>query len=228
MNKRMCCLFLAFVTSLTVCLMGCGNSASDSASAPKELPTESAAEEDTSGGGSDSATDGSSSAESEVAIDLLEYRSLSSNSVAIISADGQVDVFDPESAGDYYHNDGVSEAWWTINNAYSDNTAKAKAKYDNGSTVVIKAPISIIDDTQYLALSPSEGSWFGFGCFRSNDPAGEDVVTPMVFVTNSESAILDLDLDRKDEVLIAGPLNIIEFENRRMLVITNISQIEAV
>lgn len=227
MSKRMRSLLLACMTSFAVCLAGCGGSTSDTAGTSQEPTAETAAEEKTTGDSDESAAADATSSETAPTVDLSEYRSLPSNTVVIIQADGTTESFDPDSAGDYYHNDGISEAWWTINDAYSDNTAKAKARYDSGAVAVIKAPVSIIDDTRYVALSPSEGSWFGFGSFESRDPAGEDVITPMVFVTNSESAILDLDLDKKDEVLVAGPLKIIEFDNHRMLVITDISQIEA-
>ena|GEM_PF-6605302 len=106
-------------------------------------------------------------------------------------------------------NDGVSEAFFTVNDAFDDNAAKAKARYE-GATVIIKAPITIIDDTRYVILDPNSGAWFGFGCKSSSDPAGEDVIFPMAFVRNSESTILELDLDKGDEVLIAASLSIVQ------------------
>lgn len=188
MAKVLSRLFLATVVAVSVCLTGCGGSTS----------------------GADGADSGSSTASvSDFSFDLSGYESLETNSVVILLADGTTERYTPESAGQYYNNDGVSEAFFTVNDAFDDNTAKAKARYEN-AVIVIKAPITIIDDTRYVILDPNSGSWFGFGSLRSSDPAGEDVTFPMAFVRNSEPTILELALDKGDVVLIAAPLSIVQ------------------
>lgn len=216
LTKSITRLFLVALVAISVCLAGCGGQ-SNAAGAGEEEPDASAA-------------DGGVASEAVFSFDLSGYESLETNSVVIILADGSTEMYTPESAGRNYGNDGVSEAFFAVNRAFDDNPAKANARYE-GATVIIKAPITIIDDTQYVILSPNSGSWFGFGCKRSSDAAGEDVTFPMVFVRNSESTILELDLDKGDEVLIAAPLSIVQdgnMEQSRMFILGDGYVIEAV
>lgn len=213
-------LALAFATS--ICLFGCGGGGAPSPETepPAETGSDASAEQGSESEGP--------SADAEASFDLSPYESLESNSVVIILADGSVETYDPASAGQYYHNDGVSEAFSAINDAFSDNAVKAKARYD-GATIVVRAPISIIDDSQSIYLAPlPTGAWFGFGSYRSHDQAGLDVIDPYVAVKNCEDAILGLDLDKGDEVLVAGPLAVNEYGDVRFLVIEDIYAIEAV
>ena len=96
-----------------------------------------------------------------------------------------------------------------------------------GKTIIVRASISIIDDSQNIYLAPlPTGAWFGFGSYRSNDLEGLDVIDPFVAVKNAEDAILELDLDKGDEVLVAGSLSVNESGDMRFLVVEEAYAIE--
>lgn len=233
MHKRTTVLLsAALILALMVFLAGCGNTEStEPATNTNETTAEQSAENEQTNEPTEEQNEEIESgeepaeepeAEPKATFDLSPYEALESDRVVIIFDDGTEEAY---SGGKYDDNSGTDGAFWAVNDAYEENAVKAKAKYE-GATIVVKAPITMIDDSEPLIIYPTS-AWIGLGTYGTNMSRTE-VTTPQIYVRNGEETILELDLDEGDEILIAGPLRIEENGNHRFLILDDIYAVEAV